>query len=49
MESAIKQIDRRLKLLGTQWHVKNVPQVLAHWTAYLNGMLTGKNSYTSRS
>lgn len=40
VESAVKQIDRRLKISGAQWNVKNVPQVLAHRCAYLNGMLT---------
>jgi len=49
VESAIKQIDRRLKLSGAQWNVKNVPQVLAHRTAYLNGLLTSKHFYSSKS
>ncbi len=40
VESAVKQIDRRSKISGAQWNVKNVPQVLAHRCAYLNGMLT---------
>ncbi|WP_418886969.1 ISKra4 family transposase [Gloeobacter morelensis] len=39
VESAVKQIDRRLKLSGAQWKVENVPQVLAHRAAYLNGLL----------
>lgn len=41
VESAIKQIDRRLKISGAQWKPENVPQVLAHRTAYLNGILSG--------
>ncbi|BAC91462.1 gll3521 [Gloeobacter violaceus PCC 7421] len=40
VESAVKQIDRRLKISGAQWKVENVPRVLAHRTAYLNGLLT---------
>lgn len=30
VESTIKQIDRRLKISGAQWHEANVPQVLKH-------------------
>lgn len=40
VESAIKQIDRRTKISGAQWNQENVPQVLAHRCAYLNGLLT---------
>ncbi len=40
IESAVKQIDRRTKISGAQWKKENVPQVLAHRCAYLNGMLT---------
>ena len=40
VESAIKQINRRAKLSGAQWEPKNVPQLLAHRTAYLNGFLS---------
>lgn len=40
VESAVKQIDRRTKISGAQWNKENVPQVLAHRCAYLNGMLT---------
>lgn len=36
VESAVKQIDRRLKISGAQWHKSNVPQVLKHRCAYLN-------------
>jgi hypothetical protein len=37
VESAIKQISRRVKLSGAQWTQKNVPQLLKHRCAYLNG------------
>lgn len=37
VESAIKQISRRVKLSGAQWAQKNVPQLLRHRCAYLNG------------
>lgn len=40
VESAVKQIDRRTKISGAQWNRDNVPQVLAHRCAYLNGLLT---------
>ncbi|BAB77311.1 hypothetical protein DSM107007_24720 [Nostoc sp. PCC 7120 = FACHB-418] len=39
VESAVKQIDRRTKISGAQWKRENVPQVLAHRCAYLNGLL----------
>lgn len=39
VESAIKQISRRVKISGAQWEEKNVPQVLAHRCAYLNGLI----------
>jgi len=39
VESAVKQIDRT-KISGAQWNKENVPQVLAHRCAYLNGLLT---------
>jgi hypothetical protein len=39
VESAIKQIDRRIQLSGAQWNAENVPQVLAHRCAYLNGLI----------
>jgi len=38
VESAVKQIDRRTKISGAQWNKENVPQVLAHRCAYLNGL-----------
>jgi hypothetical protein len=39
IESTIKQIDRRTKISGAQWKAENVPQVLAHRCAYLNGLI----------
>jgi len=39
VESAVKQIDRRTKISGAQWNQENVPQVLAHRCAYLNGLI----------
>ena len=40
IESTVKQIGRRVKISGAQWNKQNVPQVLKHRTAYLNGMLS---------
>ena len=42
VESAIKQIDRRVQISGAQWKAENIPQVLAHRTAYLNGLFSLK-------
>lgn len=42
VESAIKQIDRRVQISGAQWKAENVPQVLAHRAAYLNGLFSLK-------
>jgi hypothetical protein len=39
VESAIKQIDRRVQISGAQWKRENVPQVLAHRCAYLNELI----------
>ena len=39
VESGIKQIGRRIKISGAQWNEDNVPQILAHRCAYLNGMI----------
>lgn len=39
VESAVKQIDRRLKISGAQWKVENVNQMLLLRCAYLNGAL----------
>ena len=43
IESTVKQIGRRVKTSGAQWNKHNVPQVLKHQTAYLNGMLSTTN------
>jgi hypothetical protein len=40
VESTVKQISRRLKISGAQWHMNHVGQVLKHRCAYLNGRLT---------
>ena len=37
IESTVKQIGGRIKLSGAQWNSDNVPQVLLHRCAYLNG------------
>lgn len=37
IESAVKQIGLRIKITGAQWKEENVPQVLRHRCAYLNG------------
>jgi hypothetical protein len=37
VESAIKQIGRRVKISGAQWESKHVSQLLKHRCAYLNG------------
>lgn len=34
-----KNVDRRLKISGAQWHQENIPQVLKHRCAYLNNSL----------
>lgn len=39
IESTVKQIDRRTKISGAQWKLENVPQVIAHRCAYLNGLI----------
>ncbi len=39
VESAVKQIDRRMKISGAQWKLANVPQMLLLRTCYLNGLL----------
>lgn len=43
IKSTVKQIGRRVKISGAQWNKQNVPQVLFHRTAYLNGMLSTTN------
>lgn len=39
VESAVKQIDRRVKISGAQWQSENVNSVLQLRCAYLNGLL----------
>jgi len=39
VESAVKQIDRRLKISGAQWKLENVFRILQLRCAYLNGLL----------
>lgn len=39
VESAVKQIDRRLKLCGAQWKRENINQMLGLRCAYLNRTL----------
>jgi hypothetical protein len=40
VESTVKQIGARIKLSGAQWKSENVPQVLLHRCAYLNGQFS---------
>lgn len=40
VESTVKQIGRRIKISGAQWNEHNVPQVLKHRSAYLNGQFS---------
>ena len=40
VESTVKQIDRRTKISGAQWKEENIPQVLGHRCAYLNGLIS---------
>lgn len=40
IESTVKQIGGRIKLSGAQWKAENVPQVLLHRCAYLNGQFS---------
>ncbi|MGD1931549.1 MAG: ISKra4 family transposase, partial [Leptolyngbyaceae cyanobacterium] len=37
IESTVKQIGRRVKISGAQWHENNVQSVLRQRCAYLNG------------
>ena len=39
VESAVKQIDKRLQIVGAQWKYERVPQMLSLRCAYLNGQL----------
>jgi hypothetical protein len=36
----IKQMGRRIKISGAQWNRENLPQVLQHRAAYLNGLFS---------
>lgn len=40
VESAVKQIGRRMKISGEQWKLENIPRMLQLRSAYLNGQLT---------
>lgn len=40
VESAVKQIGKRLKISGAQWKLENVARMLQLRSAYLNGQLT---------
>ncbi len=39
VESAVKQIDKRLQIVGAQWKSQNLPQLLQLRCAYLNRQL----------
>ena len=39
VESAVKQIDKRLQIVGAQWKSENLPQMLQLRCAYLNRQL----------
>ncbi|NJO77027.1 MAG: ISKra4 family transposase, partial [Leptolyngbyaceae cyanobacterium RM1_406_9] len=39
VESAVKQIDRRLQISGAKWNVESVNPMLQLKCAYLNGQL----------
>jgi hypothetical protein len=39
VESAVKQIDKRLKIVGAHWKYENIPLILSLRCAYLNGFL----------
>ncbi len=43
VESAVKQIDKRLQIVGAQWKYENLPQMLSLRCAYLNGQLAAKS------
>ena len=40
IESTVKQTGQRIKISGAQWNKFNVPQVLKHRSAYLNGQFS---------
>ena len=39
VESAVKQIDKRMQIVGAQWKYENLPHMLQLRCAYLNGQL----------
>jgi len=43
VESAVKQIDKRLQIVGAQWKSENLPQMLQLRCAYLNGQLAANS------
>ena len=44
-----QQIDRRTQISGAQWKSENIPQVLAHRCAYLNGLICDRLAARLRS
>lgn len=44
VESAVKQIDKRLQIVGAQWKSQKLPQILQLRCAYLNGQLAVNDS-----
>lgn len=40
VESTVKQLGARIKITGAQWKEENIPQVLRHRCAYLNGLFS---------
>ena len=42
VESAVKQIDKRMQVVGAQWKYENLPQMLQLRCAYLNGQLAAQ-------
>jgi len=47
--AAIAFFHRRTKISGAQWKIENVPQVLAHRCAYLNGLICDRLAARLRS
>ena len=42
VESAVKQIDKRMQIVGAQWKYESLPQMLQLRCAYLNGQLAAQ-------
>ncbi len=42
VESAVKQIDKRMQIVGAQWKYENLPSMLQLRCAYLNGQLAAQ-------